>query len=89
MTADRSPFLSGALNWVYRSEVPPAACPGCGDEWSSPPSDALDAIRRAPARYAELLDGRDGMTRASDSGGNHHQLDVEERAAESPGADHR
>jgi hypothetical protein len=70
MTADRSPFLSGALNWVYRGEVPPDACPDCGHEWASPPSDALDAIRRAPARYAELLDGRDGMTPASDGGWN-------------------
>lgn len=70
MPMDRSPFLSGALNWVYGGESPPDACPECGYDWSIPPAAALDMIAQAPARYAQLLSGRDGMTPASDGGWN-------------------
>jgi hypothetical protein len=69
MPADRSPFLAGALNWVYRGEVP-ELCLDCGYDWTTSPQSALDAISRAPTSYAGLLEGRDGMTPPSDGGWN-------------------
>ena len=66
---EHSPFLTGALEWIYEGDAPPA-CPRCGWNWSVECTDALEAIASAPDRYADLLAGRDGMTRAADGGWN-------------------
>jgi hypothetical protein len=64
-----SPFLRGALDWVYSGDVPDV-CPQCGYDWSVPAQRALELIAEAPARYAGLLAGRDGMSAAADGGWN-------------------
>lgn len=69
MTEERSPFLTGALDWVYDGD-PPRVCPVCGWDWSVDAGDALEAIADAPDRYAELLADRDGMAPAADGGWN-------------------
>ena len=69
MASARSAFLAGALSWVYRGDVPDR-CAGCGYAWAIDAPAALGQIAAAPARYAELLDGRDGMSPASDGGWN-------------------
>lgn len=65
----RSPFLAGALDWVYDGDVP-AACAVCGYRWSTPSPRAQHLIAESPGRYAELLAGRDGMVAAADGGWN-------------------
>lgn len=65
----QSPFLTGALRWIYDGNAPPA-CPTCEWSWSVEYTDALDAIAFAPDRYAELLERRDGMAPAADGGWN-------------------
>jgi hypothetical protein len=69
MTDERSPFLTGALAWIYDGNAP-QACPTCGWNWSVSCDDALQAIASAPDRYAELLGGRDGMAQSADGGWN-------------------
>ena len=69
MAHEQSPFLTGALAWIYDGNAPPA-CPICGWNWSVICADALEAIASAPVRYAELLAGRDGMAQAADGGWN-------------------
>jgi hypothetical protein len=69
MAHERSPFLTGALAWIYDGNTP-EICPTCDWNWSIPPDEALEAIADAPGRYAELLRGRDGMARAADGGWN-------------------
>jgi hypothetical protein len=64
-----SPFLAGALAWIYDGNAP-STCAGCGWDWSVDTVEALDAIAGAPDTYAELLAGRDGMARAADGGWN-------------------
>lgn len=66
---ERSPFLTGALAWIYDGNAP-ERCPTCDWNWSVSTENALDAIARAPDRYAELLDGRDGMAEPADGGWN-------------------
>lgn len=67
--SERSPFLQGALSWVYDGAVPDG-CPVCGWSWSTSPRDALAALEAAPTEYARLLRGRDGMAAADDGGWN-------------------
>lgn len=69
MAHERSPFLNGALAWIYDGNAP-ESCPTCGWDWSTSPEDALEVIAAAPDRYAALLAGRDGMARAADGGWN-------------------
>jgi hypothetical protein len=69
MASSRSPFLDGALRWVYGGEIP-ATCVTCGFDWSIDVAAAQAMIAGAPARYASLLDGRDGMVPATDGGWN-------------------
>lgn len=65
----RSPFLAGALAWIYAGEEP-RQCPGCGYDWSIDPAAALQSIISSASQYAALLDGRDGMVPAADGGWN-------------------
>lgn len=69
MSSARSPFLAGALAWISDGAAPDR-CDVCGFEWSCTSGEALDLIAAAPARYAELLDGRDGMVAGDDGGWN-------------------
>jgi hypothetical protein len=69
MTDSRSPFLSGALAWICDG-AEPERCDDCRFEWSIASSDAVAVIEAAPARYAALLDDRDGMAPADDGGWN-------------------
>ncbi|MCU1395024.1 MAG: hypothetical protein JWM34_3452 [Ilumatobacteraceae bacterium] len=64
-----SPFLVGAIGWLVDGD-PTEACGRCGFDWSVAHADALGLVERAPARYATLLDGRDGMAAAADGGWN-------------------
>ncbi len=66
---DRSPFLAGALAWIYGGEAPDR-CAVCDYDWSAPVGEAEAMIAGAPARYARLLQGRDGMRPAGDGGWN-------------------
>ena len=69
MSVSRSPFLSGALAWIYEGAAPDR-CEGCGFDWTIASDAAIDATEAAPGRYATLLDGRDGMALAPDGGWN-------------------
>ena len=69
MAHERSPFLTGALAWIYDGNAP-ESCSTCGWSWSTSPEDALAAIGSAPGCYAELLADRDGMVPAADGGWN-------------------
>ena len=69
MTSPTSPFLAGALAWIYDGHAPDA-CTRCGFRWTSGVEEAIATIDAAPDRYAELLDGRDGMAPADDGGWN-------------------
>lgn len=69
MATTRSSFLTGALAWISDGGGP-ERCDGCGFDWACPSADAVAAIEVAPARYAALLDGRDGMAPAGDGGWN-------------------
>ena len=69
MPADRSPFLDGALAWLYTEGVPDR-CERCGYDWSTDAMTALQTIATSPGRYAALLDGRDGSVPAADGGWN-------------------
>lgn len=65
----RSPFLTGALAWIYEGGAP-SHCGACGYDWSIDPHAALESITVSAARYAVLLEGRDGMVPAADGGWN-------------------
>jgi hypothetical protein len=54
-----SGFLDGATTWLH-GEPGTARCPACGFDWACDAGAALGAIERAPGRYHELLEGRDG-----------------------------
>ncbi len=65
----RSPFLAGAMAWIYNGGAP-SHCAGCGYDWSIHPHAALESITSSAAQYAVLLEGRDGMVPAADGGWN-------------------
>lgn len=69
VSAAPSPFLTGAVSWLYGGAVP-ERCEVCEFVWSTSVGDALSIIAAAPAKYAELLDGRDGMVTPADGGWN-------------------
>jgi hypothetical protein len=69
MSSDRSPFLRGALAWLT-GDGTVGRCEACGFDWSLGPDAALALIADAPAAYARLLEGRDGMAPAADGGWN-------------------
>ncbi len=64
-----TPFLEGALDWVYDGD-PPAVCPACGYDWSTPAADALAVVADGPDRFATALDGKDGMMVPADGSWN-------------------
>lgn len=61
--SSRSPFLEGALEWV-QGDADAVSCPTCGYAWTSPPEEARDVIRAAPARYAAIVEGHDAAADA-------------------------
>lgn len=67
--ATRSPFLTGAMAWLYAGEQP-RCCAACGYDWSIDPTAALEVISSSSTRYAPVLAGRDGMIPAADGGWN-------------------
>lgn len=69
MTDARSSFLRGALAWISDGGSPDR-CAVCGFDWSIDVAAAQQVIAESPSRYAELLDGRDGMVPAADGGWN-------------------
>ena len=64
-----TPFLDGALRWVYEGELP-AVCPACGFDWSIHPADALNVIESSPGRFEDALAGKDGMKSQADGSWN-------------------
>ena len=64
-----TPFLDGALRWVYGAD-PPASCDACGYDWSIDAADALILIRTSPDRFTAALTGRDGMAIQPDGSWN-------------------
>jgi len=51
MQPERSPFLDGALAWLYTADVPDR-CERCGYECSTDAATALQAIATSPALWA-------------------------------------
>jgi hypothetical protein len=64
-----TPFLAGALGWLYDSAVP-QSCPTCGYRWSIDETDALALIEAGPDRYDAILAGKDGMRHQPDGSWN-------------------
>jgi hypothetical protein len=64
-----TPFLDGALRWVYGDD-PPAACNVCGFDWSIGATAALEVIGGSPDRFEAVLAGRDGMVAPADGSWN-------------------
>lgn len=69
MSEKRTPFLEGALVWLYDGE-PPGKCPQCGYSWMTTFSTACDLIESSPPRFDAAFDGRDGMARPTDGSWN-------------------
>ena len=69
MDTTRSAFLTGALSWIGDGTIQDP-CAICNFDWSIQPDAAVAAIEAAPARYADLLEDRDGMAAAEDGGWN-------------------
>ncbi len=63
-----TPFLQGALSWLYGA--PPPACPECGYRWSIEPDEARALIARSPEQFEAALAGHDGMARPADGSWN-------------------
>ncbi|MGI9586277.1 MAG: hypothetical protein ACR2N7_11875 [Acidimicrobiia bacterium] len=64
-----TPFLDGALRWIYEAG-PPKVCPACGFDWSIEPGDALIVIASSPDRFEAVLAGRNGMQSQPDGSWN-------------------
>ena len=64
-----TPFLDGALRWIYPSGPPPE-CPRCGYDWSIDPRDACDVIAATPDRLERVLSEGDGMVPQADGSWN-------------------
>ncbi len=69
MSETRTPFLQGALDWIYDGD-PPEACPQCGYRWDTSYADACELIRSSPDRFEAALDGGDGMVPQEDGSWN-------------------
>lgn len=64
-----TPFLAGALEWVYDGDTP-LACPTCGYLWSIDAVDAVALIESSPDRYDAVLAGMNGMKQQPDGSWN-------------------
>lgn len=64
-----TPFLDGAVRWIYEGDPPPV-CPGCGYDWSIDSRDALTLIASSPDRFEASLAGKDGMKEQADGSWN-------------------
>lgn len=69
MTRERTPFLQGALEWLYEGAVP-AVCGECGYAWDTTPGEAITLIETSPGRYRAAVEGMDGMTEPDDGSWN-------------------
>lgn len=69
MVDSRSPFLRGALSWLYDGAAT-SVCPKCDYDWSTPHKVALEIIEHAPGRFERALEGRDGMAPQADGSWN-------------------
>jgi hypothetical protein len=54
-----TPFLQAAVAEMLPNAGEPPSCAECGFSWLVDGQRALDDVRRAPSRFAELLDGTD------------------------------
>jgi hypothetical protein len=68
-TSGMTPFLDGALRWVYEND-PPEVCLACGYSWSIDAGDALSVIESSPDRFEVALAGRNGMKSQADGSWN-------------------
>jgi hypothetical protein len=64
-----TPFLDGALRWVYQND-PPKVCRACGFDWSIDAGDALTEIVSSPDRFEVALAGKNGMQSQADGSWN-------------------
>ncbi|MGB5188252.1 MAG: hypothetical protein WBO84_14120 [Acidimicrobiia bacterium] len=64
-----TPFLDGALRWVYEGD-PPKVCLACGYSWSIDAGDALSVILSSPDRFEVALAGKNGMKSQADGSWN-------------------
>lgn len=64
-----TPFLDGALRWVYQDQSP-LVCPTCGFDWSIDPRDALTLIESSPEPFEAALAGKNGMKQQADGSWN-------------------
>jgi hypothetical protein len=55
-----TPFLTAAVAEMLPGAGDSSACAECGFSWLTDAEQALDAVERAPGRFAELLAGADG-----------------------------
>lgn len=69
MTTFRTPFLAGAVSWLYDGD-PPDRCPKCGYDWATTYEVALEIVRDAPDRFASALHDNDGMAPQHDGSWN-------------------
>ena len=69
MARAHTPFLDGAMAWLYDGELPDR-CPSCGFDWSIDVRGALDVIRAATREVTSLVTSGDGMAPATDGGWN-------------------
>jgi hypothetical protein len=69
MALQHTPFLDGAMAWLYDGDLPDR-CPSCGFDWSIDVTSALQVIRAATQAVTGLVSGRDGMAPAADGGWN-------------------
>jgi hypothetical protein len=54
-----TPFLDAAVREMLPHAGSAPSCAECGFSWLTEGEQALDLVQRAPARFAELLDGAD------------------------------
>lgn len=64
-----TPFLDGAIHWIYPADPPPV-CPACGFDWSIDPGSALTLIESTPDGLQAALAGKDGMKQPADGSWN-------------------
>ncbi len=64
-----TPFLDGALHWIYETDPPPV-CPACGFDWLIDAGTALTLIESSPDRFEAALAGKDGMKSQTDGSWN-------------------
>lgn len=69
MTRPRTPFLSGAVAWLYDGDEPDV-CGECAFDWGMSFEAALLLVKTSPGRYEAWLVGADGMAPRPDGSWN-------------------